>query len=486
MGNLLLKAIAHNHFSHPINPAGAPLDDVFASLAVTVAHNIHLIKESCAGLDDQSATTPHVVNSTIMNMCFTVGDFSLHRFRSMVATRMPSAVPAFILSAYECAGWGYSLRFCLKRFPNAQYVLVTILDANVYDFEFWLYNSNWEKSGFGCTTLLFEKNGPVGDELLVGSVRGNNSLMEFAFAVNRVARGDGGAVVALPCFPQRIFETLTKSLASFEILPNGHSEWGHCFGSDPWLGILKSRIDDGRNAAFIACSLALNGYFCILKVRVHPNISISFSHAPPVEVGAGAALGVTESGAVSLATSPPRKSISSFGEYEGVLTGRPFGHRVTMAQMQPLPLVGEHDFAIAGAFHGSHGTPVLLNYAEHVELLALLVSTFLVQIPELDMIVVRMRLPTQGRLPRELLQDKVLLLDVLTEELGSLNIEHINVLEIEDRFLRHPLEIGDNRIRLRMVVQGAAGRLHDLMPWLANFGIREIKRGSERLASGCS
>jgi hypothetical protein len=35
-------------------------------------------------------------------------------------------------------------------------MIVSIIDANVYDFEFWRYNEHWEHSGFGITTVILK------------------------------------------------------------------------------------------------------------------------------------------------------------------------------------------------------------------------------------------------------------------------------------------------------------------------------------------
>lgn len=478
MGNLSLKFVGHSRFHHPVNPTAVPLEGVFASLAATVARNINQAMQSCGDLDADGATLPHLLTSTIVNMCFTVGDFSWSRFRSMIAART-SAPPTSLLSAYECAGWGYSLRYLFKHCSGARYFLVTILDVNLYDFEFWLYNSNWGKSGFGCTTLLFEKNGPIGDELIVGAVRGNNALMEFAFSVNRVARGAERAIVALPCFPERVFDTLAHALASLKVLPNGHNEWGHCFGSDPWLGILKSQMSGGGGSRFIACSLALNGYFCIVKVDIHPDISIASFDAPPEEVANSGGVA-----AIELQRPPELASITPFEEYEGILERRPFGDKAILAQTQSLPLIGEHDFAVVSSFAGSRDTPVLLNYSEHCDFLELLVRNVLIQIPDLDIIVVRMRMPFQGRIPIELLNEKVLLLDEQVEGWGGHGAKDVDMVEIEDGFLRHPLELGDNHIKLRVTMRKPGHRLHDLIPWLQSVGIREIGNGSKKFTFG--
>jgi hypothetical protein len=473
MANLRLKAIVHNRFGHPVNPAWAPLDNVFSALAATVACNVQRIRKSCPDIDDPICGTIHVLSSTIVNMCFTVGDFDWRKFQAMIATRTSTA-PKFFLSAYECAGWGYSLRHWTRNFPGSQYFMVTILDANLYDFEFWVYNSNWEKSGFGCTTLLFEKTGSVSEELVVGSVRGNNALMEFALAVSRAARRNAESVVALPFFPQRVFETLSKSLTSVKLLPNWHAEWGHCFGSDPWLAILKSWSDGERKSSFLACSLALNGYFCIVKVVMDAELAISVSKAPLTMDEGAIECEVSTSGSARSTESADRTEVTAIERWHGTLTSRPFGDRAVLAQMQSLPLIGEHDFAVAASFPGARATPVFLSYAEHLEFLSLLVRELFARIPELQ-IVIRMRLPIQGRLPVELLDEKVLLLDDLTGDVGCLSIQN-NVLEIEDRFVRHPLEAGDNRIQLRLVAKVVSQHLGNLAPWLQHFWIREIER----------
>jgi hypothetical protein len=186
---------------------------------------------------------------------------------------------------------------------------------------------------------------------------------------------------------------------------------------------------------------------------------------------------VSTGGSARSTESADRTEVAAIERWHGTLTSRPFGDRAVLAQMQSLPLIGEHDFAVAASFPGARATPVFLSYAEHLEFLSLLVCELFARIPELQ-IVIRMRLPIQGRLPLELLDEKVLLLDGLTGDVGCLSIQN-NVLEIEDRFVRHPLEAGDNRIQLRLVAKVVSQHLGNLAPWLQYFWIREIKRAPE-------
>ena len=95
-----------------------------------------------------------------------------------------------------------------------------------------------------------------------------NSTPEVATIIRRMATGREDLTLALPFFPENIRQIFTRMLGGFQQLPDLHDRWGHCFGSDPWLSIINQGIAEGfrEPTKILACSIALNGYYCMAEV----------------------------------------------------------------------------------------------------------------------------------------------------------------------------------------------------------------------------
>lgn len=214
----------------------------------------------------------HFLCSTMVEMPFTTGDIPWSVVAEQLAVRGPNNPDTYI-NAYECASWGYSLRHYLKYAEpgKTRFLLVSILDANLYDLTFWRYNENWHESGFGITTLLIEVCGELSDELVTQCALTHNAMAEFATVVRRTVTNKEDVCLALPFFPDHIQDMFNKLLAKQWRLPDLHHQWGHCFGSDPWLSILCHSLENPPQQAqkYMAASLALNGYFAMAEVVVN-------------------------------------------------------------------------------------------------------------------------------------------------------------------------------------------------------------------------
>ena len=215
----------------------------------------------------------HFLCSTMIDLPFTTGDISWSEVAAMLAEHGSNQADTFI-NAYECASWGFSLRHYLQQSltPSPRFLLVSIIDANIYDLEFWRYNEHWHQSGFGITTVLLEVTKEVTDELVTQGAATHNSMAEFATVVRRSVTGRENCTLAMPFFPQDIQQMFNKLLAKQHRLPDLHQDWGHCFGADPWLSILSHCLDHKvtQPQQYLACSLALNGYFAMAEVTVTP------------------------------------------------------------------------------------------------------------------------------------------------------------------------------------------------------------------------
>lgn len=170
-------------------------------------------------------------------------------------------------------------------------------------------------------------------------------------------------------------------------------------------------------------------------------------------------------------------SVAPADVFTGRLERSPFPGRPVRAIAAPRPLRLPHDFAVVARFGRSRGTPVLLSYAEHFELLATVVARALACLPDLDVVLIRMRMPGTGRLPPDLLREEVLLVEEVDAELERLGGAGRSVLVIADRFLRNPQEQGDNGLTVGLHPGTAGDGFRDLVHLLISLGIRRVEEG---------
>lgn len=283
MSQLKIRALAYQELAHPLLDPRADVATTFETIAERVAPAMNFAVQTVPE-NEREQIAEHFLCSTIVNTCFTVGDIDWATVRRSFESRV-SAAPETFINAYECASWGYALRYYFKQNPEARYVLVSVLDANIYNFEFWVWNHNWEHSGFGCTTVLLERTGELTNELVTGAAMGGNPMMEFATALRRVIGARKHCTLALPFFPENIRLMFDNILKAFERLPNDHPRWGHAFGNDPWIAIMLDALKkgDGHTGTYLGASLALNGYYCMTEVDVTPETRLLLNELPAAE-----------------------------------------------------------------------------------------------------------------------------------------------------------------------------------------------------------
>ncbi|WDE02324.1 hypothetical protein [Thalassomonas actiniarum] len=272
---LTVKGIAFTPLPQPLFKELPPINEVMSLLAQKLAKQVNeLIEQTGIPVNEFSR---HFLCSTMIEMAFTTQSVKWPDIAGQLKAYGDHQPDTFV-NAYECASWGYSLRHylkqeSLKQKKQSRYMIVSILDANVYNFDFWCYNDHWEHSGFGISTVILEITAPLTDELTIGSAVTHNSVAEFATVVRRTMMKKPGAVVALPFFPVNVQQMFEKLLRGQPQLPDLHAEHGHCFGSDPWLSLLTHGLSNKieQPERFMACSVALNGYYAIADLMLTPD-----------------------------------------------------------------------------------------------------------------------------------------------------------------------------------------------------------------------
>lgn len=266
---IILKGAIYTRYDYPFRKSKGTLEDCWKQV------NLDLIKHLDFFNLANSFNNKHILNhflcSTINGSSFSSGKINWFEVCKILKHNL-SMPPSVYLDAYECASWGYALRYFCQRNMLASAVLISIIDIDFFDFEFWKSSPHWGKSGFGLITLYFENfDKDIGNKIIVGCSSVNNPITEFAFTVRDIMKKNETFISALPFFPDNSKNILDRVIAKNSRLPDLHDKWGHSFGSDPWISIIEHYKENSikkNTNKFLACSLALNGYFAIAKIEV--------------------------------------------------------------------------------------------------------------------------------------------------------------------------------------------------------------------------
>lgn len=225
--------------------------------------------------------------STVLNISSMDALYSNPVLTREIGRRTGLKPPSGVL-AYECASWAYILRR-LQSSMKATRILIFVADMDAKGFSFWGTNRIWGHSGFGLSTLVFDY---VPDEqpcVWTSSSEARSPVLDFARGVKVLASNFPGDRISLPYFPPAQFQSIDRICTGLALAPNLHAGFGHCFGSDPWIGLLSACRGDAaqRDAHWICASFALSGYYGLARVRLHPDAQLHLSHAsaaPPQAV----------------------------------------------------------------------------------------------------------------------------------------------------------------------------------------------------------
>ncbi|WP_299945145.1 hypothetical protein [uncultured Microbulbifer sp.] len=149
------------------------------------------------------------------------------------------------------------------------------------------------------------------------------------------------------------------------------------------------------------------------------------------------------------------------------LLRNPYPHLPKLCSARTLPLEHAGDFQALSSLH-VNSVPILLNYSEHYKFIVNLLKCINSCNPQFKTLLLRMQMPAGGRMPREFLHEQVLMLQDVSNEEAILTQEGKAYLVIEDTLIRHPLEAGQNTIRVRIsspdhcrdLVESICQRLH--------------------------
>lgn len=263
MSALILQAALYTRYSHPFRAKRGSLKDCWQVITTDLLKHCETL-----GLS-YGENIPHFLCSTINGTSFSTGQITWPAIKKLFDSQMPLS-PLLYLDAYECASWGYALRYFYQHPTYAgKRIIISILDVNFFDFEFWVESRHWGKSGFGLTTLLMGCCNEISSVLVTGCAQGSNPVTEFAFALRDTMKKNHHYVGVPPFFPKNAQDILYRVVDLKNTLGDQHAKWGHSFGSDPWISLIEyQNSTQNPHDQFLLSSLAFNGYFVIAKVDV--------------------------------------------------------------------------------------------------------------------------------------------------------------------------------------------------------------------------
>lgn len=209
----------------------------------------------------------NMVVSTMLDVPFTSQWLRWPAIASAARKHTRSA-PQNIVTAYECASWGYVLRYAKNCAPTAPYIVISILDLNIFGLSYWRNNSMWGDSGFGLTTIVLRCS--QDDFIHCQTSKSANAFGEFCVDLRTVMTVKKDLRVCAPYFPPNIATLYDRLLPSERLLTNRNADYGHSFGSDPWIALIEHRQRglDGPSDHYLATSIALSGYWCFAEVEI--------------------------------------------------------------------------------------------------------------------------------------------------------------------------------------------------------------------------
>jgi hypothetical protein len=236
-----------------------------------------LVGAQCVQACERADFVPQtlILNSTMLSLALTMPGTAATAFRNSIG-RESGLAPAAIVSAYQCAAWGFTLRH-LARHTGLRRVAIGIVDLDLHDMAWQREHPVIGPSGFGLTTLLLET--PAGQALpQCSGPHPNSAFNEFLLAMRAHQRMHGVVPTFLPFVRGPLAATASVMLAREALAPNRHADLGHCFGADPWIGLIERFTQEPapRGARVLAGAIAFNGYYTLSDIGLGPATALGF------------------------------------------------------------------------------------------------------------------------------------------------------------------------------------------------------------------
>jgi hypothetical protein len=217
-----------------------------------------------------------VVTSTVITAAITMSADGQARFFDAIETGC-GLRPQAIVNAYMCTGWGYALRHFLRH-TDAKRVAVAIVDLDPHNLAWQRRHPVIGASGFGVTTLLLTLPQDRSREPRCSGPHAHSAFNDFVMALKLHQSRHGAQPTFIPFTQGALAATAERVLAKGQLGPNRNEEYGHCFGADPWIGLIEwARSQPSPSArSVLVGGIAFNGYYSFAPVWVDERTHVDF------------------------------------------------------------------------------------------------------------------------------------------------------------------------------------------------------------------
>jgi len=155
---------------------------------------------------------------------------------------------------------------------------VAIVDVDPHNLAWQRRHPVIGPSGFGVTTLLFTLPGDAQAEPCCSGPHPNSGFNDFVMALKAHQARHGARPTFIPFTLDALAATARRVLAPGSLGPNRNAEYGHCFGADPWIGLIEWFGAAPPRAAcqVVAGAIAFNGYHTFADLQVGPDTLLGF------------------------------------------------------------------------------------------------------------------------------------------------------------------------------------------------------------------
>jgi len=216
---------------------------------------------------DDAANTRYVLCSSYLPKILIDVPERVDRLLKRVA-QVGGRRPLGLVQAYECASWGHVWQ-CQARHGTSRSLTITVVDTCLYGFTHYASHPSVGASGFGMTSvnLRLPDDDPAGSIEVAGPYP-DSGFKEFVRALRDRATRSASKRVMVPFFREDLGAIATRIVGAERTTRNRNTEHGHCFGSDPWIG-LAADLTEGvvlPGDVVTLGTLAYNGYFAVADV----------------------------------------------------------------------------------------------------------------------------------------------------------------------------------------------------------------------------
>jgi hypothetical protein len=185
--------------------------------------------------------------------------------------------PSAIVNTYMCVGWGYALRFFSKH-SDARRVLMTIVDVDIHHLRWHTNPPLVGKSGFGVGTMLMTLPEDRADTAETGGPFPDSAFKDMVLALRSRYAKRGKSYTFGPFLTGEMGGMLLRVLGADILAPNRNDRLGHCFGCDPWIGVIEYLQKNPLSAPqqVLLGAIAFNGYYVVCPMQLLPETHVDF------------------------------------------------------------------------------------------------------------------------------------------------------------------------------------------------------------------